>query len=234
MKTKITKLSVLALAALSAAAFAADAITLTRKPKEGETTKYRMKAELELGGMPITFNGLLSEKVLKVEPNGAYSLETAQIEGKVSINGQEQDVPGTGSSTINYKGNGDVVEIKGDQVTPEAYRMANLGVVADPGKPINVGDTWSHEIKADKKTGALGVKADYKFLGEEKVGDVDTLKIKVNVKETEGSDPASADGTVWLNKADGMLIKMNSKWVNAPYPGAGMPVTATITLVREK
>lgn len=235
MNRRIRSVGMLAVIALSAVAMAAvDGLSIGRKPKEGDTHKYRMSADVDLGGIPVTVKGLLSEKVTKVETDGSYSQEETQIELKAVVNGTETDVPSSGASTMVYLPSGEVKSIAGDEGKAESYRMANLGIIYDPGKPVNIGDAWSYDIKANKDTGAVAAKADFKLLGEEKVGDVDTLKIKATVKETTGDMPASSDGTVWIAKADGSLVKSEAKWVNAPFPGAqGQLINANVKLERD-
>jgi hypothetical protein len=231
------KLQVLGLAALavSASAFAVvDGLSVARKPKEGEQIRYRMTADVDFGGMAIKAKFLVAEKVVKIESDGTYKVEQSQLEGKIDMNGQEQELPGGGATTTIYTKDGSVKEISGDQTTPDTYRMANLGVVIDPGKTLNVGDTWTHEIKADSKTGAVAAKAEYKVLGEEKVGNWDTVKVQVKVKETEGTEPAGNDGTIWISKADGSTVKLDQKWTNAPFPGAPAPINATVKMDREE
>lgn len=232
---KFNKFGVIAVAALSAVAFAAvDGISIARKVKEGDIARYKMSADIDFGGMDIKFSGLVEEKIAKVNPDGTYSLEQNQIEGKVNVAGQEQEMPTSGVNTTVYLPNGEVKEIVGEQGTEDAYRMANLSLIRDPGKELKVGDTWTHEFKANAKTGAVAAKAEYKVLGEEKVGTYETVKIKADVKETAGSEPASSNGTAWINKADGSLIKLEAKWVNAPFPGAPAPINAVVKLERVK
>lgn len=231
------KLQVLGLAALAvtASAFAVvDGLSVARKPKEGEQIRYRMAADVEYGGMALKAKFLVTEKTVKVDSDGSFKLEQAQLEGKLDMNGQEQDIPTGGPTTTVYTKEGDVKEITGDQTSPDTYRLANLGVLHDPGKTLSVGDTWTYEIKGDAKTGAVPAKAEYKILGEEKVGSWDTLKVKSTIKESEGTDPASSDGTIWISKADGSTVKMDVKWVNAPFPGAPGPINATVKMDREE
>jgi len=229
---RITGLAMLALAAFASAAIGG--ITIHRTPKEGEVTKYRMKADLEVMGQPATFTGLIQEKVTKVDTDGTYSIEQTQLEGKVNIGGNDMDIPSSGSaSTTVYAANGDTKEIRGESATPEAYRMSALGAFIEPGKEINVGDKWTHDFKADSKTGQVAAKVEYTYLADEKVGDVDCYKIHVVVNETEGATPASSDTNLWVDKANGQMVKMEGKWTNAPFPGAPEPITATVSLTRE-
>lgn len=231
MKAKFHTLGVLTVLALSTAAMAVvvDGFTIGRRPKAGDVHQYTMNADLDLNGVPIKVKGLLSEKVAKVDTDGAYTVEQTQIELKAVLNGQETDIPSSGSSTMIYKQSGEVKTVVGDEGKAESYRMANLNLVYDPGKPVNVGDTWSYDIPANKDTGAVAAKAEFKLLGEEKVGAHDALKLKQTVRETAGDAPAASDGTVWVDKADGAVLKSDAKWTNAPFPGAqGQLINATV------
>lgn len=232
--TKSFRLIPFALVATAAIALAGTAgFTLKRTPKEGETLTYNLKADVDFNGMNITFTGKVKEKTTKVDSDGSYTVESQTQDAKINMNGQEMDAPGSDSVTTSiYTAEGLTKEIKGDSASDSAYRMSNLGALVTPGKEINVGDTWTHEFKADAKTGVVAAKAEYKLLGEEKIGDIDTLKIKVNITETEGSTPASSDGTAWVSKADGSTVKLEAKWTNAPFPGAPAPINANVTLTR--
>ena len=237
MKTKFNALgAAIVLLSASALTFAAvDGLSVKRQPKEGQAIKLRLKAELEIAGQQATYTGLVQQKVTKVEADGTYTEEEQQVQGKAKFGDQEIDVPDTGAHPVVYNADGSLKEIKGDEQTAGAasYRMTNLGVIIDSGKPLAVGDTWTVEIKADSKTGAVAAKAEYKVLAEEKVGDLDTIKVKATIKESEGAEPASSEGTYWVVKTDGTLAKAEVKWLNAPFPGAPAPITATVSMVRE-
>jgi len=237
MKTKFRALgAAIVLLSVSALAIAAvDGLSVKRQPKEGQTVKLRMKAELEIAGQSATFTGLAEEKVTKVDTDGSYTIEERQHSGKANIGGQEIDVPDTPANVVIYHPDGSVKEIKGDDQTASGavYRMTNLGVIIDSGKSLSVGDSWTVDIKADTKTGAEAAKAEYKVLAEEKIGDIDSVKLKVSIKESAGSEPASSDGTYWISKLDGTVTKAEVKWLNAPFPGAPAPITATVVMTRE-
>jgi len=223
--------ALLAVAALAMAAV--DGFDIKRSPKEGETTKYRLKADIEAGGGTATLTSLSQEKITKVDADGKYTVETTQLEGKLSFNGQDIDFPTPPPEVTVYAPGGKIAQIKGDFVDGNRYRVANMGTLFEPGKTVNVGDAWTYNVEADDKTGAVASKVDYKVLSEEKVGDFDTLKIQFSYKETTGSDPASCEGTMWLSKADWTLVKLDSKYVNAPFPGAPGPTNASIQITRE-
>ncbi len=224
-----------ALAALSVVALAAQAgVTLARKPKANEEHKYRLKANVELGGQAVEVAGVQSEKVTEVGTDGTYTVESKTSDLKISVGGQEFPAPDSGNgTTIVYNADGTIKEIRGDQTGADTYRFANLSVFFAPGKEVKTGDAWTHEAKADAKTGAVAAKATYKVVGEEKIAGLDTYKIEFSTKESEGDTPASAEGTIYVDKADGSMVKTDAKWANAPFPGAPGPVNGSISVTRE-
>jgi len=221
----------LALLAVTAVAGLQDTYTLKRKPAVGETSKYRIKAEIDISGQTAVFTALSQEKIIAVGAEGGYTQETSQLEGKVSIAGQEIEVPDQGASTTVFGPSGDIVEIRGTNVTPSAYRMGTLNNFFEPKAPIKVGDTWTHEIKEDTSKGILAATAEFKLLAVEQVDGADALKIEGKVKEKTGG--AAAEYTIWLKKDSAQMVRLDGKWINAPLEGAPGPVNATITIRRE-
>ncbi|CAN5507555.1 hypothetical protein BH11ARM2_BH11ARM2_12450 [soil metagenome] len=225
--------SFLALVAFAAAA-TVQGYTIKRVPKEGDTVKYRLKADLELSGIQATLEGLVAEKTIKVDADGTYTVESSQEEVKVMVQGQEVPSPPSPPQVVVYKPGGMISEIRGESIDGNAYRLANLNAFFEPDKPVAVGDSWVKEIPADSKQGTPATKAEYKVLGEEKIGNYDTLKLSANIGETTGgSDAATNVSTLWVSKADGSLVKSEGKWTNAPIPGAPGPVSATYSMNRE-
>jgi hypothetical protein len=229
-------LGIIGVAVLSAAAFAAvQGLSVKRTPKDGQTIKYKMEGQIDVQGLQIGLKGTMQEKVTRVDANGNYAVEQQTLEGKATLpDGNEMDMPAGTATTTTYTADGQVVEIKGGNEDGTSYRMAALGLLVDPGKALNVGDKWTHTVKADAKTGAVAATAEYTVLGEEKIGAFDTVKIKANVKETEGGEPAASESTVWIDKKDGSTVKAESKWIKAPFPGPAGPmiIDATIKLNR--
>ena len=223
------------LATLSVFALAAQAgVTLARKPKVNDEFKYTLKANIDFNGQPVELSGVETEKVTEVAADGTYTMESKMADLKISMNGQEFPAPDTGSATvIVYNANGTVKDIRGDETGAETYRFANLSVFLAPGKEVKVGDSWTNDGKGDTKTGAVAYKTTYKIVGEEKIGAYDTYKIEFNAKESEGATPASSDGTIFVDKTDGSLVKSVRKVTNAPFPGAPAPLSGSFTITRQ-
>lgn len=230
MKTSFRMASMAFLVIASLAYAAVDGYTIKRTPKTGDAAKYRMSAQIDMNGSPITFTAISEEKVTKVNDDGTYQIE--QTQGEVKVNDQPMDNLAI-KTTTSMKPGGLITKIEGENVGSADYRFANLSAFIEPDKAVAVGDTWTHEFPADTKTGALKAKVEYKVLGEEKLGDQDTLKIKVSFKELEGDDQATSEGTYWVSTTDWSLYKLAAKWTNVPVPGAPMLVSADITMTRE-
>jgi len=233
MKTSFKTIgSALALLSILAVAVAVDGFTFKRAPKEGEVIKYRIKADIALAGIEATFSGLNEEKVTKVEENGNYTVETKATETKLSVAGQEQDVPDQPATRSTYNPRGLLVAYQGADSGSGTWRMANLSGFYAPEAPVAVGAGWTFEQAADEKKETPAFKATFKVLAEEKVNNVDVVKVEGKVEET-GSDAASITSIFWLDKKDWSPVKAEGDWKNVPLPGAPGPVNAKYTLVRE-
>ncbi|MES1227100.1 MAG: hypothetical protein ABUL72_00425, partial [Armatimonadota bacterium] len=148
---------------------------------------------------------------------------------QIDVAGQTINPPDSSATTIS-KPSGEITDVQDSEGDANAWRMAELNNFIYPDKPVDVGDTWTHTIAADSKKGIVAATATYKVDAMEKVGDRDTVKIKVSYKETEGTDPASNDSTVWLDVKDSTMVKEESAWTNVPSPQG--PISATMKMDR--
>jgi hypothetical protein len=223
-----------AVAALSLTAMALqDGIVLKRTAKVGDVEKFRIKAEMDFKGTPITYTGLITEKVVKVGADGEYTIESLNSEGKVAMSGTELDASsqGPGASTSTFKANGEIVSISTEQTDPNLYRMANLQSLQFPTTPVKVGSTWEIAIaKSDR--GAVEAKGTYKIEAQEKVGEFDCYRIHGTMKEA-AKDGAGVDATYWVDVKTASLVKLQGSWTKAPFPGSPEPLDAKVTLTRE-
>lgn len=224
-------LSVFALAALALA----QGVSLKRQVKEGDTHSYRMSLSFSMWGEEALYTSVLTEKVIKVEPNGTYAVETTQTDYKAKFGEEEmtlssEDLP---KATRVLTPAGEIVQLQGDLTNEAAYRLSNLDVFRPSDMSVSTGDTWKVELKANADTGTKATTIDYKVEAAEKVGDWDTLPVTFSYKETEGSDPATAEGKYWIRTSDGLVVKMEADWKNAPIPGANGAVNAKVSYLLE-
>ncbi len=221
----------LALASATAMSMA-DGFSLKRIPKVGAAVKFSMEATFQANGASGTLKAVLLEKTTGMDKDGNFTVQQSQLEASATYDSESIDVSARTPVTMTYKPNGQVTLIAGDLTDANAYRMENLGSLLDPGKQVNVGDVWITEIKEDKSLGTHGVHTELQLIGEEKIGEFNTIKIKGMSKEDFGDSPATDDFTIWINKEDGSLVQLESKWTNAPFPGQTAPIPATIKMTR--
>lgn len=215
---RITLIVGVATLALAATAVQDAALVLKRVAKVGDSASYKLNVQAEFSGTALVVTAVTTDKVVKIEDNGNIHTETKQSDMKIKMGDDEMEAPSQDATLYINKPSGEVVELKGEGVDGSYYRMANISVFRYPTDPLKVGSKWSHEFKSDSKTGAASAKADFEILAFEKVGSWDTVKVKHNFKETEGSDPATSEGTVWINIKDGTLVKVEAKQTKVPIP----------------
>lgn len=230
--TRITS-ALLLIAALATTAFAADAYSIKRVAKVGDTLKFKLVVDADFGGTKLNLTGTVNEKVVKVAENGDITTESSQSDTVIKFGDQEMPMNDDSVQTTITNKQGLILEIKGDMVDSNQYRLGNMSAIKIPEADIKVGEKWSHEYKADSKTGAVAGKAEYEVLAAEKVLGHDTVKIKWTYKEAEGAEPASAEGTAWISTKDGSTVKVTASYKAAPLPGAPAPVDMTVTLERQ-
>jgi hypothetical protein len=202
-------------------------------PKAGDKLKYSSDATFTINGQPSTFTSKSTELVLKVDPDGTFSVQSSVDEGSAIFQGQQFPMPKTIKVTL-FKPSGEIVSITGDQVDASTYRVDNLSMLKRPDTSVAVGDTWTEDLKGDPKTGAIGIHGLYKLDSLDKVGDDDALKVTASTRETEGAEAGTVDATYWISKADGSLLKYIAKWSNVTFAGAPTPLSGTLTMTRTK
>jgi len=233
-KPNLAKISALVAALGLIALVFATPFTLKRQPKTGDTIKYRFAMIFNVNGVDVTYTSLLTDRVTSVDPSGNYTVQTTQTEFKATLGDQDAPMKSTDvqPTYTTYSPSGAILQIRGQQ--PEnAYRVANLGAVHLPDKPVNIGDTWSASVQPDASTGTVALAATYNVIGPQEIGPYGAVAVKLSYKEATASNPAMSDGTVWINPADGTVVKMDVDWKNAPVLGLTTHVNAHLNYTRE-
>ena len=152
-------------------------------------------------------------------------MESASGEMVIKFGDQEMPQPAPPATKMTFKPNGSVAKVEGGDAM---MQQMNASQMVYPEKPVKVGDKWSETVKHP----AGELKIDYEFVGVEKVGDTETVKIKmtarsVNAKEGEGY---SADGFTWVDPKTGMAVKMETRIKGMQVEGAPMPIDGTLKM----
>ena len=196
-----------------------DAFKLLRVAKEGDTTKYKISASMQIQGSDVQYSASVAEKVTKVDEKGNYTVESTVSDGKIKFGDQEMPTGDAGSTTVSKTTpTGELIEVTGEGVDDPALRRSQLTQVVVPADEVKPGFKWSHESKAEKMNGNTAGKANYEIIGTEKVGSEDAIAIKFDFTETSGADPASSEGKVWISPKDGSMIKLEAQLKKAPIP----------------
>jgi hypothetical protein len=221
---------------IAVAAYAAvQDISLKRKPKVGDVAEYKDNATFTTDQGEVTFAQKRVSTVTEVKPDGGFVTKVTTSDTKVVFGGQElPDQPSLTSST-EFGPDGLLKAITADMPPAAAtYRIANLHAFKAPDGAVKIGDEIKFEIPADKKNGTPGVKTVYTVVSTEKVQAWDTVKLTFSTEETEGDTKSSIKGTVWLNSADGTLIKSQEEWKDVQPQGAPFPVSGKYSIERTK
>jgi hypothetical protein len=224
---RFTKLFIaLGVASMAAFGAAGDDAPLKLTALQNDVHNYTIAGQMSVGGAgDAKISGKMVQKVLKVEDNGNITYQETQ---NLTIEFGGQELPPQESVSVSViKPDGTLVELRGSETSAMAYRMATISVVKLPDFALANDKTWTYDFPADSKTGVVKTKGDYKVLGSETLHGVDAWKLHMTVTEQEGDAPASTDGTVWLSKKDGSLVKMDGKVTNLPVPNAPGPVSGT-------
>jgi hypothetical protein len=209
-------ISLFALAAIAALALA-DGIILKKTAKVGDVVKYHTNATFNIQGQDGNLDADSAEKVTDVDKDGNVSIETSTTGVKFSFAGNTTDVPDQPATSVKYSPSGEPLEMTGDQEGNTGHRIECVTMVQLPDKPLNAGDTWDFS-KTDTSKGFVKLKANYTYVGPEKVGDVDAYKVKVSTLESEGDTPAKGEGFVWLDTKTGWIVKSDMQISNFPTP----------------
>jgi hypothetical protein len=190
-----------------------------------DVRKYTLTGTMSVAGAEAKISGKMTQKVIKVEENGNITLQESESM-TAEVNGQEYPVPESITTTV-LKSDGTVIEIRGEHSSAEAYRIATVETIKFPDFALAPDKTWTYDFPADAKTGVVKAKGEYKVLGSETLHGIECWKIQEKVNELVGDEPAGTEGTAWVNKKDGSLVKTDGKAKNLPIPEAGGAVSGS-------
>ncbi len=234
MKIGKVRLRVFSLSAVLALATVSSALGdggLKYTGKVDSVRKFKVNAAFRFSDNDITLNSDVASKITKVDDAGLVTVQLVTTNLKVTAGGQ--DVPSPDTPTALYKvfrPDGTLAELRGEGASPEAYRLETLTSVKLPNTALKQDATWTWDVPGDTKTGVAKATIAYKVLGDEKIAGVDSWKISRTVKELAGDAPASDDGTVWVSKDDGIVVKQIDKWTNMPIHLSTSAVNGTLSV----
>ncbi|HEY3782751.1 MAG TPA: hypothetical protein VGL56_16835 [Fimbriimonadaceae bacterium] len=202
-------------------AISAQAVTLKRIVKVGDTAKYRTTFVFTVYGNDVFYTSTETDKVTAVNKDGSYVIESSQTDVHANSGNDLPVKQNPAKSYTTYDARGRVLDLSGAQPGTE-WRDANLGSFILPEKPINKGDTWTVNLdaRADRLTpGATFIFTDDGFSVDKGDDSAGLLKIEEKYTENTPGNPATSTGTIWVNPADGSIVKVDETWNFAPLLG---------------
>ncbi|HZH99344.1 MAG TPA: hypothetical protein VEX38_10265, partial [Fimbriimonadaceae bacterium] len=158
-------------------ALAGGMFSLKRQCKVGETAVYRVNVDLKYEELSASLSLLQTEKVVKVQPDGSYTIEETASEGKMTTRGEERPMPDGKPVLSQYTATGSLRSIQEDEPDPFAYRKANLVSFVAADKHVGVGDSWEHVHEAAEKRGVPASLSKYTIEAEESVLGMEALRV---------------------------------------------------------
>jgi hypothetical protein len=183
---------------------AQDPTAFTRPPREhkvGTVDRWALEVKFQAMGQDAVFTGNLQRKVVEVQDNGDYSVETRIEEAKVSIMRGTQDQPSEPHVSKVHK--------DGSPVDPEPLKNELDEVLTAffsaelPEKGAKSGGTW----KLDSQ-GRVKGEGDVRLVGPVDWQRRKCLQLETTYKcaEPEGT----AKGSVYLDRATGRLVGIDA------------------------
>lgn len=191
------------------------------KYTKGQTLKFVMKMTGQMNNQAFAMTMPMTEKVTAVSRAGVATMNIAMGDMAMTVNGK----PMTQKMPANMQKVTVEIDSKGNTKGGGGQQNTN---VALPDKAVPIGGSWTANTTAPTGMGQpMEVTATYKFTGIERVGGYNTAKIAVTMSGT-GAMAVSGKGFLWLNMADGSMVK-NSTKMSMTMGAMVMPMDMSIT-----
>lgn len=207
-----------------------DVITLKSTPLENQEIRYALKFNLKFNGEDVVYAGDVINRITEISSDGGFTMATSQKNVQMTLAGQKVAYPEQPPTFTTYAKDGRTVSIAGDDIKPDDYRFSNLTAIIWPATSVKIGEGWTSEIKADNATGAVKAGCTYRLLAQEELLGRKTNKISFEVKELEGTRPASSKGIIWTDQLTGLTVKMAAEMKAAPIAGDQVDAAIELTL----
>ncbi len=209
---------------------AEEKVMLVTKALAGQSVRYKSVSNLVLTseGRKVNFDATEIEKATftSILPNGNVVTEHVTESSEASINGNklpDSNEPKS-TTTITVSPDGSLVSYKTTgkeaEETKAQARLYPVGTAIFSDKPVGIGDKWSKIVKSDSDIGLHGAKADFEVVGMEKLGGIDTVKIKEDYAETDAAPIITAHSIIWIEKSSGDQLASDTTVENLPFGGA--------------
>lgn len=207
-------------------------VLFRRVVKVDDVVRYDMRATIALtgGNDDVRFSGTSEQKVksldgdtLTLAVKDQVRLESGSLvrEGRAVESVQTERLDGTLLTVAKT----DPTVLFADP------RVDRLRQFYPPSKPVEIGATWWRTSPADQKPPSSSY---FVFEGEEKVGNRDTWRIRLDANEVGDPHPTHVKGMLWIDKADGWLDRGQWTIDGFAYSETAPPLSARLELSRKE
>lgn len=214
--------STLILIAFAALAIA-QGVSLARRPKANEETRYRTTLRLKEANMAVVIEGDWREKIVRVGADGGWTVEQALTGVSIDIGGQKITTEDSTLTTVEYLPDGLIKTFSRDRAKLDDLRLARAVIVPMPAEPVASGREWTKLGAADLDSKAPAILYRMKLVGTERVQGVEALKVQMSTAEQSGDRPMTVEGHSWLRISDGAVLRRVVKIKNAPIGQGSAP-----------
>lgn len=213
---------------LVAASLAASALIaptkISRDVKVGDKHKSKLSVELDFSGQTINYSADALQEIKAVNEDGSLVIAETSENSMISMDGAEQPAGNDSTATSTYNKKGHLTKMEAEMIDESSFRFSNLFIFIFPDKEVDKGTTWEDTLAANTTNSTPKTIFKYTCEGFEEVKGKQTAKVSFDIKELEGSQPATSKGTMWIDIKTGFVMKSEGTMTNAP--AAGMVVDA--------
>ena len=209
-------LGVMLLLSVATVATASESVLLRYNPQPGTTARYRMNIR---GNTIVTAYRraqrtnletamTIEQRVTGVDRQGNIDMATTILDGTITVNNTPTQLPNIGQ-IINVKmaPNGEIIDSSGMEGEGNFIQMQSKF----PDTPVSVGDSWSSTIQPNPQL-PIPMEVKYTILGFERVEGKDCVKIRSEVKSSQGAAGSinldvRANGTIWFAHKEGIMAR---------------------------
>lgn len=203
--------------------------TFEVKPVQGRSIAYTLRVETDVQGLPSVYQATVIEHVRAVLEDGTFEVESHQVDATMLMGEDTIPMRDAPSTIKHYSKNGVPIRVDNDPNPEDAMRITRLNAFVPSGTEVATGGSWTSEIEELLSRGAPAVRTTYRYIEMEKHGTLDVARIEFEAREIGVSSAASSRGVLWIDPANGAMMKLEANMSNIAL--AGRLVNARMILV---
>jgi hypothetical protein len=218
-------------AAATLVASASDPIKIARAVKEGVVLRQDVDLKLTvMGSIEGRAVGILKLNPTKVEDKHIdWTASWDKLD--VTVNEAPWPIEEIPTAQIRSKLDGTLLTFTGGLEQIDLKRLYFAITFLGPDKAVSPGDTYERKLEKVEAEGIPAMALKGKYVGPDKVGEIEAHRFDVSVEELDG-DGFKSEGSYWVT-AEGVLLKLTVKIKSLPIPAAGAYADGTVELTHK-